>query len=219
MYKLIIFDWDGTLIDSAQRITQCMLRAAKDAGLAQPSASQIRELIGLGLPEMVEALFPGISPQSNQYFRTIYSHHFFDADQQPSPTFPHVRETLTALREASYSLAVATGKSRRGLDRGMQNTGLGEYFSASRCADETASKPHPQMLFELLEHYGVQASDALLVGDTSFDLQMAQAAGIDSTAVLYGVHGAERLEPFAPKAFFTSIRDIVHWLTETKEKG
>lgn len=193
MTRLLIFDWDGTLIDSADRIVTCMQRAATDEGLAMPGADAVRNIIGLGLPEAVEAIYPGLDAEHNARVRASYSRHFLAGDEPPSPLFAGVREGLQRLAERGYVLAVATGKSRRGLDRALDETGLGGLFSHSRCADETRSKPHPLMLQELLQEVGVSAAAALMVGDTEYDLEMALNAAMPAVGVSYGAHSVARL--------------------------
>ncbi|WP_411407821.1 HAD-IA family hydrolase [Pokkaliibacter sp. CJK22405] len=217
MYELIIFDWDGTLVDSKERIGLSMQRAAKDAGQPVPSLEAVYPYIGLGLPEVIEALFPDADAVLHQSIKTFYSHHFFELDQQPAVLFAHAEETLGLLRERGYRLAVATGKSRRGLNRGFDKTGWRCFFESSRCADETTSKPDPRMLNEILGELGVAPERALMVGDTSFDLQMAELAGMDAVGVSYGVHPLERLQSANPVKMIHSLRELSDWLITGKE--
>lgn len=196
--RLLIFDWDGTLCDSISRIVSCISLAAEDIGVQPPSAEASREIIGLGLVEALERLFPGLGVQQVELLRERYSHNFMSNDQAPSPFFPGVQDSLDRLRESGYLLAVATGKSRRGLDRVLGALGLQDFFHDSRCADETASKPHPKMLEELLAGFQLLPEQAVMVGDTEFDMEMAQRARVHRLAVSYGAHHADRLLKYQP---------------------
>ena len=187
-YQLVIFDWDGTVMDSTGRIIACMHQAGADLCLPVLEDDAVREIIGLGLPEALRTLYPGIDDDRLARMRERYAVHFVASEASPSRLYPGARETLAALRGAGLRLAVATGKSRKGLDRVWASSGLGDSFHASRCADETHSKPHPAMVTELLAELGVAPERALVVGDTSFDLQMARDAGVDRVAVSYGAH-------------------------------
>lgn len=214
MSKLLIFDWDGTLCDSLERIASCMRAAAGDCGLPLPENGAVRDIVGLGLVEAFEVLFPVIEPAQVEMMRDAYSQHFIEQDAQPSPFYAGVEETLLRLREQGYWLAVATGKSRRGLDRVLAARGLTDFFHASRCADETASKPHPLMLEELLAEFAVSGGQALMVGDTEFDMEMAVRAGVPRIAVSYGAHAADRLSRYQPLACideFTEIEKIIKY--------
>lgn len=212
MYKLLIFDWDGTLIDSAGRIVSCMQRAAIDLHYPPLTEEAVRNIIGLGLPEALQVLIPGIDQQGVQQMRERYGHYFFGNDAPASELFDGVREELARLQAAGHILAVATGKSRRGLDLAFEETGLSEFFSYSRCADETQSKPHPRMVFELLAESGVSAEECLLIGDTEFDLEMAANAGVASCGVSYGAHHPERLFQHQPIAVIDKITDLADHL-------
>ncbi len=192
-HKLIVFDWDGTLMDSAARIVDSMQAAMADAGLPVREPAAIREIIGLGLSEALEALYPGIGERDFARMQAGYRHHFMEKCTTPARLFEGAAETLAALRERGYWLAVATGKSRAGLDRMLAETGLGPLFFASRCADETRSKPDPMMLEEILVDFDLAPEQALMVGDSEYDMLMASNAGTRSLAVSYGVHERERL--------------------------
>ncbi len=210
--KLIIFDWDGTLIDSAERIIRCMQKASVDAELPMPSAAAVRNIIGLGLPEVFEQLFGGLSAAKEQQMRARYGYYYIEQDDTPTEFFPGVREGLLRLRQAGYRLAVATGKSRMGLDRVFAETGLGAAFDHSRCADETRSKPHPLMLDQLLAESGYDVDEAVMVGDTEYDLAMAVAAGMNSIGVSYGAHHPERLLKHAPQRIIDNFSELEQWL-------
>ncbi|WP_305856130.1 HAD family hydrolase [Balneatrix alpica] len=211
--KLVIFDWDGTLMNSGQRIHDCMAAAIAEVGLPVPDSQAILSRIGLGLPEYLMDLLPQASEQERQQVRQHYVDYFIAAEQQPSPLFSGAEQVLEQLQQAGLSLAVATGKSRRGLNRVFAKTGLDRYFAYSRCADETASKPDPLMLYQLLEVAQVQASEAVMVGDTSYDMAMAQAAAMPRVAVTYGVHDVARLSAYQLDGVLEDIRALPHWLS------
>ncbi|MBR9902819.1 MAG: HAD-IA family hydrolase [Gammaproteobacteria bacterium] len=208
-YELIIFDWDGTLMDSVPRIVSCMQAAAVEAEWGELSAPEVEDIIGLGLPEAIAQLCPGILPAQAERLRERYAHHFVHADATPMAFFGGVEVQIARLRgREQQRLAVATGKSRRGLDRIFAETGSGGWFHASRTADETRSKPHPQMLSELLAELEVPVERAVMVGDTEYDLEMARAIGMDRVGVTYGVHAPERLALSRPKWIAHSVDEL-----------
>lgn len=206
---LVIFDWDGTLIDSAGKIVGCMRQAAVDAGVLPVDEAGIRDIIGLGLDEALLRLYPDQPDAVREAIRQHYSTRFVAADQTPCDFFPGVRAVLDSLRQSELALAVATGKSRRGLNRVLGNLGMTEFFHGSRCADETASKPDPLMLRELCEEFGVAPKDAILVGDTEYDLEMARHIAMPSVGVSYGVHGPERLQRWQPLAILDEFSGLL----------
>lgn len=212
--KLIVFDWDGTLMDSEARIVACMQAAITDLALEERTPQQISNIIGLGLRESVETLFPGSSNSLFQKLVDRYRYHFLVGDRTPSPVFDGVEALLAELAQRDYFLAVATGKGRAGLDKVLDETGLHHYFHATRCADETFSKPHPQMLLELMDELGVEAHSTLMIGDTEYDLQMAQNCRAKSLAVSYGVHDKQRLLDCQPLACVDTIQELHSWLIE-----
>ncbi|CAM0556917.1 HAD-IA family hydrolase [Vreelandella titanicae] len=208
-YELIIFDWDGTLMDSVPRIVSCMQAAALEAEWGALSAAEVEDIIGLGLPEAIAKLCPGILPAQAERLRERYAHHFVQADTTPMAFFSGVEAHIARLRgHEQQRLAVATGKSRRGLDRIFTETGSGAWFHASRTADETRSKPHPQMLSELLAELAVPVERAVMVGDTEYDMEMARAMGMDRVGVSYGVHAPERLAMSEPKWIAHSVDEL-----------
>jgi phosphoglycolate phosphatase len=211
-FKLIVFDWDGTLMDSEARIVACIHAAFADLGVTAPSPAEARDIIGLGLDEAMAVLWPGSSPTERQALVERYRHHFLVANATPSELFPGVMETLDWLRGHGYLLAVATGKSRRGLDLVLGTTALGGYFQATRCADETFSKPHPQMLLEIMDELGARGEETLMVGDTEYDMQMASNAGAHALAVCYGVHSPERLLAQGPLGCLADLVEMPAWL-------
>lgn len=207
---LLIFDWDGTLLDSTGKIVACMQAAIADSGLDWRSGIQVQEIIGLGLPEAIRHLYPSIDELGLDSLRQSYSEHFVEADQVPCEFFSGVMETLLALKADKHQLAIATGKSRKGLDRVLSNLAMEGFFDASRCADETESKPHPLMLEELLLELGGSVDDALMIGDTEFDMAMARNAGMERIAVSYGAHGRERLLKFQPQVCLDYFPDLLN---------
>ena len=211
-YQLLIFDWDGTLIDSAARIVSSFQGAARELGFAIPSQSAIRNVIGLGLPEAISTAMPELEPEQVGLMQSSYSRHYVEEDSTPVALFDQVEEGLNSLSSKGYRLAIATGKNRRGLDRVLQDTGLTGLFEATRCADETRSKPDPLMLHELLQETSLDASQAVMIGDTIYDLDMARRAKIHGVAVHYGVHSAERLRAYDPVFESNNFSQLVNWL-------
>lgn len=211
-FELVVFDWDGTLMDSQSRIVACIQAAFREAGQVPPSRESASDIIGLGLDEAMARLWPGSDPAQRAAVAAHYRRHFLVTNQTPSELFSGARELLEQLSAEGYLLAVATGKSRVGLDRALVETGLGGLFQATRCADETFSKPHPQMLLELMDELGVEARRTLMVGDTEYDLQMAANARAQALAVCHGVHPPERLLACGPLACLESLAEIAEWL-------
>jgi len=211
--RLIVFDWDGTLMDSETQIVHSMFGAIRDMQLESRTADECRNIIGLGLKEAIDTLYPGRDEHFNREFVDSYRHHWFSL-ANATELFPGARETLLLLREAGFELAVATGKGRTGLDKALKHAELESMFSVTRCADETRSKPHPQMLIEILGEIGVDAGQALMIGDTEYDMQMAVQAGVHAVAVSYGVHERDRLMAHQPLVCLDTISELVDWLAE-----
>lgn len=211
-FKLIVFDWDGTLMDSEARIVACIQAAFRDVGEPPPTRERARNIIGLGLNEAMTVLWPEAEIAERQRVVDRYRFHFLGGDRTPSELFQGAREIVEWLSERGYLLAVATGKSRRGLDESLTSTELAHAFHATRCADETFSKPHPEMLLQIVDELGVRASDTLMIGDTEYDLEMARNAGTGALAVCYGAHEPERLLRLDPLGCLSSLQDIPHWL-------
>jgi phosphoglycolate phosphatase len=216
-FELLIFDWDGTLMDSEAHIVASMQRAVDDVKLPSVSRKAVSNLIGLGLRESIESLFPGIDVDTCQAVFDRYRYHFLADD--PCEPFEGVEEVLAVLNEQGYLMAVATGKGRVGLDRVLASTGFGQYFVETRCADETRSKPHPQMLNEIMDILGVTPQKTLMIGDTEYDLQMAHAAGAAPLAVDYGVHDRDRLMECNPLGYLMSIQELPEWLVRHTRKS
>jgi len=211
-YELLIFDWDGTLSDSIGRIVEAMRAAADLAGRPVRDDLAIKGIIGLSLQEAIRTLYPDITANDLIDFRQHYADSYMAMDVEPSRLFDGVRESLEAFRAEGYRMAVATGKARRGLDRVLKAHGWMEYFDATRAADETASKPDPLMLNEILQHCGVAPEKALMVGDASFDLLMARNAGMDSVAVGYGAQALDSLLQFEPALAINHFSELRAWL-------
>ena len=211
-YQLIVFDWDGTLIDSEARIVNCMRAAIHDLQLPARSNEQMRNVIGLGLQEALATLYPDGDSDMYQNLVDRYRQHFLVEDTTPSELFTGVERLLGDLSERGHYLAIATGKGRVGLEKALDETGLREYFHFPRCADETRSKPHPQMLEEIMDRLGVEPHETLMVGDTEFDLQMANNAGTSALAVSYGVHDKPRLLACNPLACVDDVTALHGWL-------
>jgi phosphoglycolate phosphatase len=209
---LIVFDWDGTLMDSEARIVNCLRAAFGELDLEPPRPEAARDVIGLGLEEALRRLAPGIDLALTGSLVHAYRRHFLDLDPTPSVLFPGVRQTLELLAEGGYRMAVATGKGRVGLEKALTETGLGPLFHATRCADETLSKPNPQMLLELMDELGADASATLMVGDTEYDMLMAKNARAHGLAVSYGVHPPERLMQHGPLGCLDDIAALPAWL-------
>ncbi|WP_437881154.1 HAD-IA family hydrolase [Pseudomonas sp. LRF_L74] len=212
-YRLLIFDWDGTLVDSIGRIVSCMAHAASVCDVEARGDEAIKGIIGLGLPEAIATLHPELTGASAlEAFRQAYAERYILLDSEPSALFAGVEEGLDAFREAGYLLAVATGKSRAGLDRLLRARGWQDRFDITRCADETASKPDPLMLREILAHCSVPVERALMIGDSVFDLQMARNAGMDSVAVGFGAQPLEILNLHGPRLSIGAFGELRTWL-------
>jgi phosphoglycolate phosphatase len=209
----LIFDWDGTLADSIGRIVEAMRQAAQLSGRPVRDDLAIKGIIGLGLPEAIRTLYPDITGNDLIDFRQHYADSYMAMDNDvPSPLFQGVLESIEGFRAEGYKLAVATGKARRGLNRVLKAHDWLDYFDITRAADETASKPDPLMLHEILQHCGVQPERALMVGDSSFDLLMARNAGMDSVAVGYGAQTLESLREYEPRLAIESFPELRAWL-------
>lgn len=209
-YQLLVFDWDGTIIDSASTIAECIRLAAGDLGLEVPTKEQASHVIGLGLHDALRYAVPQLKSEQMTQFVARYRYHFL-MREDAMDLFEGIRELIEAMSKVR-KLAIATGKSRRGLDRSLEATGLRPYFPRSRCADETRPKPHPAMLLELMEEFKVTPDAALMIGDTSHDLGMARAAGVDALAVTYGAHPENNLRAFGPKGCVGTVRELREWL-------
>ncbi len=212
-YQLLIFDWDGTLMDSVSRIVHCLRQCSIDVlGEENRSDHELKDVIGLGLREAIQQLHPAQNEKAIDAMVEAYRQAYLYSDLAHSELFSGVSDMLDALENRGYWLAVATGKGREGLDQVLKQTGMESRFHTTRCASETFSKPHPLMLEEILQQLGLEAKDALMIGDTIYDLQMAHNAGMDSLAVSYGVHPAERLAQHNPLKCLHNIDELSHYL-------
>ncbi len=212
-YRLLIFDWDGTLVDSIGRIVEAMHRAADVGGVPRRNDVEVRGIIGLELGRAIETLYPELrDPACIEAFRRCYSEQYLALETEPSPLFDGVSESLEAFREQGYRLAVATGKGRHGLQRVLADKGWLDYFDVTRCADETASKPDPRMLHEILRHCRMEPAQALMVGDSTFDLLMARNAGMDAVAVGFGAQPLSVLRECAPRLAINQFNELRTWL-------
>lgn len=212
-FKLIVFDWDGTLMDSVAKITKCLRAAATDCALVDPGEEAARDIIGLGLREAFVALFPQADIARLEALTARYRQHYLYDDRTEMTLFPGVTAGLEGLLAQGYRLAIATGKARRGLDHVLSLTQTAPFFCATRCADEAHSKPHPQMLHDILKATDIAPADALMVGDTCYDMEMAHNAGVARLGVTYGVHPRTRLLPHAPLACVDRFSELCEWLS------
>jgi phosphoglycolate phosphatase len=210
-FELLVFDWDGTLIDSAGAIVASIQASCSDLGLPVPARERAAHVIGLGLKDALAYAVPELPPSEYGRLAERYRHHYLarDADIE---LFPGMREMLALLKVRGHVLAVATGKSRVGLERALEATQLKQYFDSSRCADETYSKPHPAMLQELMQELRIEAETTLMIGDTVHDLQMAASAGVPALAVSYGAHPRDSLTVFNPLACIDTPQELASWL-------
>ena len=212
-FDLLVFDWDGTLMDSAAHIACALQSAFRDLDLPVPTTEAARHVIGLGLEDAMMYLNPGLDRARYAEVADRYRVHFLAGDHAVE-LFPAVASGIAALNQQGYLLAVATGKSRRGLDRSLSETGLAPYFHATRCADEGFPKPHPEMLQVIMEMVGVATNRTLMIGDTTHDLQLAQNAGVPAVAVSYGAHLIEDLESMSPAGCVGSFEELLQWLKQ-----
>lgn len=210
-FDLIVFDWDGTLMDSTAHIATSIQKACTDLGLPVPDRSAASHVIGLGLGDALRHVCPSLPEERFEDMVGAYRQHYLSGDATIE-LFEHVQEGLAELQQSGLFLAVATGKSRKGLDRALSETGLGTLFHASRTADECHSKPHPAMLLELTDELGVTPGRTLMVGDTTHDLLMAQNAGTHKVGMSYGAHPVSALRECQPLALFDDFRSLLQWL-------
>lgn len=213
-YPLIVFDWDGTLMDSTGRIVSAMQRSARNVGLDVPSAEAVRSIIGLSLTRCYDLLFPGVGGDDLERLTREYRFQYIEGDPTPTPLFGNSLAVLEDLKTQGYQLAVATGKARAGLDRVMSASGTGHLFDDSCCADEAESKPHPEMLEKICQRLRRHPREALMIGDTTFDLEMAANAKMGSLGVSYGAHGREQLVACNPLSILDDIGDLPRWLDQ-----
>jgi phosphoglycolate phosphatase len=212
-FDLLVFDWDGTLVDSATHIVESIQAAARDLGLDFPTEERARYIIGLGLVDALTYLFPELAREHYAHLAERYRHHYLAGDYKLA-LFAGASQGIRAMHAAGFTLAVATGKSRQGLDRALERSGLALYFQASRCGDEGLPKPHPDMLEYLMSALGVHPRRTLMVGDTTHDLEMARSAGVPALAVGYGAHSRASLEAYQPLGCVMSFTELTQWVTQ-----
>ena len=207
-YDLIIFDWDGTLMDSIARIVSSMQAAAVSLSMNAPDDDQVKNVIGLSLPKIMEILFPLASKQQADALIAQYKLQYQEKDTTPTPLFNNALPLLTQLHNSDKLLAIATGKGRKGLERVLKLSNTQHFFHTSRCSDEAKSKPDPQMLQSILDELSMPVERAIMIGDSSHDLDMARRAGMASIGVTYGVHKKAILAQYQPKAIVDSLTEL-----------
>jgi phosphoglycolate phosphatase len=210
-FRFVVFDWDGTLADSTAIIAGALQQACRDVGEPAPADSDARFVIGLGLADTLRHVAPRLPPARQPELVARYRYHYL-AQDAAIPLFAGARELLTDLDNAGFLLGVATGKSRAGLDRALAQQSVGHLFTATRCADEGFSKPHPDMLLRLMDRVGALPAETLMIGDTTHDLELARNAGVAALAVAYGAHEPEDLIEQEPLATLHSIAELRAWL-------
>jgi phosphoglycolate phosphatase len=211
-FDLLVFDWDGTLFDSVGWIVECLQQSAEECGLPVPSGEASRSVIGLGLHEAMQALYPGSPPELAARVAESYRRCYGARPLSAMGLFDGVRDMLAELQDRGYRLAVATGKARAGLDHALRSTGTGHLFHATRCADETASKPDPAMLFQLMDQLEVARHRTLMIGDSVHDLRMARNAGVHAVGVGCGADDLDRLAELEPLACLGTTAELLNLL-------
>ncbi len=212
-YNLLVFDWDGTLVDSIERIVTSLQTASHKVTGEGVSENAARDVIGLGLTEAVQRLHPEMNSEQVQQVAEAYKQHYLYENTVPANLFEGVKDFLDELLQQGFTLAVATGKSRQGLDKSLEEHKLADHFATTRCAGEYLSKPHPEMLLGILKDLGMAASQALMIGDSEHDLLMARNAGVASIGVTHGVHPAAVLQLHQPLTCLDRITDLSHFLS------
>ena len=221
-FPLLIFDWDGTLVDSIERIVTSLQHASKQAAGTDISETQAKEVIGLGLMEAISKLHPELDAKLQIIELTniadAYRQHYLYDNTVPAPLFSGVDKLLDELRQDGYTLAISTGKSRIGLDQSIAEHKMADYFTTTRCAGENKSKPHPEMLQEILSELNFSAGEALMIGDSEHDLKMANNANMQCIGVTHGVHDAATLNKHNPLTCLTDITDLSAYLSHNYAK-
>ncbi len=210
-FDLIVWDWDGTLADSTGMIAAALVRAAEQVGLPKLALTEARNVIGLGLSQSINVLFGDISAEQAQALALQYRKNYF-AGEQTIPLFDGATALIAELSRRGHKQAVATGKGRRGLNMALERSGIANYFQTTRTVDECFSKPHPQMLDELMDYCVVTPERTLMIGDSTYDMQMAKNAGVQALAVTYGAHSSEKLLALDPKGIFKQFSELSDWL-------
>ena len=208
-YRLIAFDWDGTLVDSVDHIVKSVKYAAEKLAFNALDNDSVKNIIGLGMNEAIKTLYSSVTDDDIVRFRQFYSEAFFSEVIGRDHLFPNAENVLGQFKDQGVILAVATGKGRNGLDKALHSTGLKSYFSIERCADESASKPSPLMLEQIMSVMDIKPSEMLMVGDTDFDMEMAERAGVDRVGVSYGAQARHRLESFNPLCIVDDLNELL----------
>lgn len=211
-FDLIVFDWDGTLFDSTAHIVRAIQESARDVGVRVPTQAQAAYVIGMGLKDALQYAIPDLPEHRYSELAQRYRHHYFNGEESLD-LFEGAESLLNELKAAGYKLAVATGKTRHGLNRVLESSALHAMFDTTRTADETQSKPHPQMLLEIVDALDVQATRTLMIGDTTHDLQLAINAGTQAAAVAYGAHDPAPLLELSPLVCAHSVTELREWLS------
>ncbi len=212
-YELVVWDWDGTIMDSTPTIVQCIQQACRDLDFPVPEDSIASHVIGLGVHDSLRRVVPSIDPAHFPKLVDRFRFHYLAKDHELH-LFQGMRELLEDLKTQGFMLGVATGKPRRGLDRSLRHHQLGHIFHDTRTADESFSKPHPGMLLDLSDSLQVPVRKILMIGDTTHDLEMAQAAGVDGVAVTYGAHPADALRSANSLACLDNVKELANWLEQ-----
>ena len=210
-YDLVVFDWDGTLLDSTGAIVKAIQAASRDVGVTPPDDARARYVIGMGLRDALQHAVPDLPETHYDDLVNSYRRHYLSGDHELT-LFAGVEALLQSLQAEHRWLAVATGKSRLGLDRALGHSGLGKYFDITRTADETRGKPDPLMLQQIMDAFAVDPDRTLMIGDTTHDLLMARNAGAHGLAVTHGAHGLDELLACAPVGVVDSIQDLSNWI-------
>ncbi len=221
-FPLLVFDWDGTLVNSIDRIVSSLQYASQEAAGIEVTDKQAKDVIGLGLIEAVSKLHPEFDATKDtvmlEKIADAYREHYVHHSTVPAPLFSGVENFLDELRDEGYTLAISTGKSRRGLTHSMEEHNMTRYFSTTRCAGENKSKPHPEMLHEILDELNFSAAQALMIGDSEHDLKMASNADVQSIGVTHGVHDSETLRKHNPLICLNNITDLIDFLNHNKQQ-
>lgn len=212
-FDLVVWDWDGTIADSTGLISQALIKAAEQAGLPGLSEARARSIIGLGLRESIEVLYGNLPEFQAQALATNYNRNYY-ANENNILLFAGIAELIASVDKKGCKQAVATGKGRRGLNTALQLSGLSRYFNATKTVDECFSKPHPQMLDELMDELVVMPERTLMIGDSQYDMQMGKNAGVNTAAVSYGSQTAEHLQQYSPDYIFDDVATLSAWLLE-----
>ena len=206
--KLVVFDWDGTLVDSVTHIVDCIEQACMDTGVAFPGSDAARNIIGLGLTEAIRELFGPLQGAQHDLFTQAYANRFMGRKTTPDDFFPGAFDLLEALRGRGLALAVATGKSWRGMSRALSDLGMEQAFDAVKCADQVSSKPDPGMLLALRDDFRLQPEQMVMIGETAWDLEMARRAGVPGIGVSWGAHPVERLLASHPRTVVNDFQAL-----------